>query len=220
MGKIIRNGVDYSGLIVINESGVFIDTNNVIETLVGDGSMKTYTATEDCVVAGTLVGTSNNSPALLVDGVTVAYVNQNYTIGACIYIKKGQVLSYRMASTGTNLKVFGIQQGSNILPDYSTTEHKTGRRWIDGKDIYEKTIPFTFSSAVGDWTLFDGSVSYDKLLNTECMLINEQYQECHTFVSNYNTVPRWVVRSDHKLYYYTNESVTRTGYITVQYTKT
>ena len=23
---------------------------------------------------------------------------------------------------------------------YSTTEHKTGRKWIDGKDIYEKTV--------------------------------------------------------------------------------
>ena len=30
-------------------------------------------------------------------------------------------------------------EGSGGLPDYSTTEHKTGQKWIDGKDIYERT---------------------------------------------------------------------------------
>ena len=27
-------------------------------------------------------------------------------------------------------------------PDYSTTEHKTGKKWIDGNDIWEKTVDF------------------------------------------------------------------------------
>jgi hypothetical protein len=31
-------------------------------------------------------------------------------------------------------------EGSGGLPDYSTTEQKTGRKWIDGKDIYFATI--------------------------------------------------------------------------------
>lgn len=30
--------------------------------------------------------------------------------------------------------------GGGELPDYSTTEQKTGRKWIDGRDIWEKTI--------------------------------------------------------------------------------
>ena len=31
---------------------------------------------------------------------------------------------------------------------YSTTEHKTGRKWIDGEDIYEKV--FEYEGALGD----------------------------------------------------------------------
>lgn len=30
--------------------------------------------------------------------------------------------------------------GMPYLPNYSTTEQKTGQKWIDGKDIYFKTI--------------------------------------------------------------------------------
>lgn len=37
---------------------------------------------------------------------------------------------------------------------YSTTEHKTGRKWIDGKDIYEKVValesPLTISRSGSD----------------------------------------------------------------------
>ena len=29
---------------------------------------------------------------------------------------------------------------------YSTTEHKTGRKWVDGKDIYERTIALNLTS--------------------------------------------------------------------------
>lgn len=31
--------------------------------------------------------------------------------------------------------------------DYSTTEQNTGLKWIDGKDIYQKTFNLTFSSS-------------------------------------------------------------------------
>ena len=32
---------------------------------------------------------------------------------------------------------------------YSTTEHKTGRKWIDGKDIYEKVVVLESAVTVG-----------------------------------------------------------------------
>ena len=36
---------------------------------------------------------------------------------------------------------------------YSTTEHKTGRKWIDGKDIYEKVVVLESAVTVGtNWT--------------------------------------------------------------------
>ena len=31
-------------------------------------------------------------------------------------------------------------QLTELAENYSTTEHKTGRKWTDGRDIYEKTI--------------------------------------------------------------------------------
>ena len=41
--------------------------------------------------------------------------------------------------------------GGTSLPDYSTTEHKTGQKWIDGKDIWECTFelssPLSLSSS-------------------------------------------------------------------------
>lgn len=33
-------------------------------------------------------------------------------------------------------------QLTELAGAYSTTEHKTGRKWIDGRDIYEKTIQY------------------------------------------------------------------------------
>ena len=33
-------------------------------------------------------------------------------------------------------------QLTELAGAYSTTEHKTGRKWIDGKDIYEKVVSF------------------------------------------------------------------------------
>ena len=47
-------------------------------------------------------------------------------------VKVGNGLN--VASDGT-LSVAGV--------DYSITEHLTGRKWIDGRDIYEKTIVFS-----------------------------------------------------------------------------
>ena len=35
---------------------------------------------------------------------------------------------------------------NSLTAAYSTTEHKTGRKWTDGKDIYERT--FTFSESI------------------------------------------------------------------------
>lgn len=43
--------------------------------------------------------------------------------------------------------------GGGSLPDYSTTEHKTGQKWIDGKDIYERVIPFRLNNTMDSaWT--------------------------------------------------------------------
>lgn len=40
------------------------------------------------------------------------------------------------------IKVLGLKFGGSSLPDYSTTEQRTGQKWIDGKPIYQKTLVF------------------------------------------------------------------------------
>ena len=48
-------------------------------------------------------------------------------------------------------KVYATKEGGSggSLPDYSTEEHKTGRKWIDGRDEYEKTIVDSYTGTFG-----------------------------------------------------------------------
>lgn len=51
--------------------------------------------------------------------------------------------------------------------DYSTTEQPTGQKWIDGKDIYFKTIEFdtTFQLNPTSWTTITSGSTMDTLLS-------------------------------------------------------
>ena len=202
--------------------GVFIDADNVIETLVGNGDMKTYTATEDCIVAGTLVGTSGNSPALLIDGVTVTYIDTNNTIGAFLYLKKGQVLSYRMASSGTNLKVYGIQTGtthSKFQPVIYSLEEREIGVWKDGKPLYEKTIDFgaipnsTSKSVAHNISNLDKIVSFDGVMISSDSFETLPSGENSNFRLTANDTNINVVTS-------ANWNDWSSSFITIRYTKT
>ena len=35
---------------------------------------------------------------------------------------------------------------------FSAVEQKTGSKWINGKDIYKKTVTYTSSATIGDYT--------------------------------------------------------------------
>lgn len=57
-------------------------------------------------------------------------------------------------------------------PAYSTTEHKTGRKWIDGKDVYE--ISFKFNTNVAN-TKTDSGITLptrDKVIKLDGVLGN------------------------------------------------
>jgi len=68
----------------------------------------------------------------------------------------GQVLMYDESKarwTNANLSVDEdgnvVTEGSNQI-DYSTNEQYTGKRWIDGKKVYQKTFTFKGPAASGD----------------------------------------------------------------------
>lgn len=145
---------------VLNVQGVYINPNDVIQAKVLDrtGSIS-YTATSDCIVSMYLVNYNDSLPInISIDNVVIlaplfntisAYVNS-------IALKKGQTLAIANLnmSYDSNYTVYGIQQGSTSgLLDYSTTEQKTGQKWIDGKDIYQKTIYYAGGISGGTYTI-------------------------------------------------------------------
>ena len=118
-------------------------------------------------------------------------------------------------------------EGSGGLPDYSTTEQKTGQKWIDGKDIYCKTIYGAVKlDPVQDWTVLDDSVSYDTMISANIVLkgnggdVNDGNSIAHA--NGQTASPRFLVKKDHKLYYYadSNTSWTYEYFLTIYYTKT
>ena len=60
---------------------------------------------------------------------------------------------------------YNVYQKPNTSVNYSTTEQNTGRKWIDGRDIYQITIPYTMASTDNLIDLTDYNV--DLILNME-----------------------------------------------------
>lgn len=84
-------------------------------------------------------------------------------------VKNPTTFSYYSQAAGENneayrpriFKIYGIKYGGGAallpeyetIPDYSTTEYKTGRKWIDGRDVYECILPFTLNGVMDSaWT--------------------------------------------------------------------
>ncbi len=74
--------------------------------------------------------------------------------------------------------------------NYSTAEQKTGRKWIDGKDIYSKCLTYTGSLGSPKWFVPDGwssfSANVDRVVN--CRIIANNTLTTSGF-SNYSNVP-------------------------------
>lgn len=75
----------------------------------------------------------------------------------------------KLGIEGTVFELEGGGGGSSAI-DYSTTEQKTGRKWIDGKDIYERTYTGTFSVPSGGAWYNTGIALSDveNLIDTQC----------------------------------------------------
>ena len=115
MGKIISNGVQYSGL--MNVEGAFIDTDNVIYNGTFRGNVS-YTAAEDCYVKFYLQPSSNQTLMVNVDNANIiAYGALSKYVGDIFPIKKGQTVEITGADSNLDavIQVFGIQSGSNVI---------------------------------------------------------------------------------------------------------
>ena len=93
------------------------------------------------------------------------------------------LIKYELDESGTGLNIFGGFGGKMITSDmdYSTEEQLTGKRWIDGKPIYEKTFISTTK------TIDLSGLNYDTLLITYFGM----------YVSNYIMTPYYTSSSDY-----------------------
>jgi hypothetical protein len=68
--------------------------------------------------------------------------------------KRKAVFVYIKATSGlTENQQENVLNTINENLSYSTTEHKTGKKWIDGKPTYEKTVPILSTVAHDEWSL-------------------------------------------------------------------
>lgn len=76
----------------------------------------------------------------------------------------------KLGIEGTVFEIPSGGGGSSSGINYSTTEQKTGRKWIDGKDIYEKTYTGSFVVPSGG-TWYDTSIALsdvENLIDAQC----------------------------------------------------
>lgn len=85
-------------------------------------------------------------------------------------------------------------------PAYSTTEHLTGRKWINGKDIYEKTIELSITSIESESVVIVSNIDYvDTLIDSNFTVQKTNVKGCEracVYVSANNelkihTIERW-----------------------------
>ena len=114
--------------------------------------------------------------------------------------------------------VRSIPQTIAIAPIIYSLEEREVGVWTDGKPLYQKTVPFNFADSVQNWTLFDDSISYDSIVGAITKLVFSNNNDQVMSYPDRDTSPRFCVKTDHKMYYYT--TVTSTGNVTLLYTKT
>ena len=116
-------------------------------------------------------------------------------------------------------------RGSSLL-DYSTTEQNTGRKWIDGKPIYQKTFvpvaPATYWSGTNN-TIDVSGLNIDNLINTEAQgqnIYNSNYFSLKMVSDQTNTIVLDPTKSNILVYLGNTNAPARVFDFTIQYTKT
>lgn len=107
-------------------------------------------------------------------------------------------------------------------PNYSTSEQKTGQKWIDGKDIYFKSGSFPIPSGQGTHTIESNVTSYiDKLLEVKLNMYytdgSYQYSPCYIGTSQAGYIS---INSNNLTFNSVNENLgSYTANYTIYYTK-
>ena len=109
-----------------------------------------------------------------------------------------------------------------LLPDYSTTEHKTGRKWIDGKDIWEKTYSDTTPSSATSKNYSMGVSNVDKIIDYNGMVYRNDGAVCKLDHARGDDLIWTMITSSKEFVVNIKDSqyTSQPIYFTIQYTKT
>ena len=113
-------------------------------------------------------------------------------------------------------------EGSGGLPDYSTTEQKTGQKWIDGKDIYRKV--FVFENVVQSTATQQAHniTGLDKVVKLYGVAITASSIRPLPYVDDAADYQRNIYVNDTNVCIngYTHSAAISSAYVVLEYTKT
>lgn len=129
-------------------------------------------------------------------------------------------------AANSQLNKVSIKGGGPSLVDYSITEQNTGRKWIDGKPIYQKT--FVPTAPATSWEGINNSVdvsglNIDNLINTEAPgqnINNGNYFLLDMVSDQTNTIVLEPTKSNILVYLGNGNAPARVFNFTIWYTKT
>lgn len=107
--------------------------NDRLKKATGSGNISNIPIASADTIGGIMIGGSANPITITGSG------------NASVRKATSELLGVVKAGDGVSINADGAISGTA----YSTTEHKTGRKWIDGKDIYEKVVVLENSITVG-----------------------------------------------------------------------
>ena len=113
---------------------------------------------------------------------------------------------------GVNVTSDGtISVSSYTPPAYSTVEHNTGRKWIDGKDIFEKTILLeNVTITANQGVVLGDNFGIDKTINAILRVESE---------NGTASIGLWINGSDKIVFQSPASYAAGNIYVTIQYTK-
>lgn len=154
------------------------------------------------------------------NGSTVNVTNQRFH-GATSSANgtKGLVPAPAAGSVGKILSNEGWIDPPSSIVNYSTSEQKTGQKWIDGKDIYFRTYQLNgISGNPSDWTLISNIPSVDTYIRNKIVFYNTN---TNNYYSDYYVRGSFNVNSKDYNYFITEMESGSTGNLTatIYYTK-
>ena len=149
MGKIISNGIEYNGII----NNFNMDYRAGVQAITSDNGASyniTFDEPLNTVDYNVYLQSVNYSGQGFA---TMGYAVSNRTINGFTFTvyNTSSFSAHDIGWTAIPQNSNGISTNDKI--NYSTTEQKTGEKWIDGKDVYQKTLTGSLSTG-------DNNISY------------------------------------------------------------